>query len=280
MRITFLGGGNMANAIIGGLITPAKGGAPIKAQDIHVLDVNVETLAVLKNRYGVSTYLVADDVPLGDVVVVAVKPQTLRALALALAPRFVSHTDSVVLSIAAGIRLQDLSQWLGGHTNVVRSMPNTPALVHAGMSGLYAPATVNAEKRQRAAMILEAVGEVLWFDDEAHLDAVTAVSGSGPAYVFYFIESLVKAAIAQGLTPDAAHRMALVTFSGAAKLALESNESPTILRERVTSKGGTTERGLAALRDGHVDEAIARAVANACERSKELGVLMAQSEVK
>jgi len=181
---------------------------------------------------------------LHPLVVLAVKPQTLPEVASALASRLADH---LVISIVAGVRLTDLARWLGGHRRIVRTMPNTPALVQAGIAGLYAPPDVDQAARSQAEAVLRAVGGVVWVEDEARLDAVTAVSGSGPAYVFYFIESLEAAAVAQGLPAATARQLALQTFFGAAKLALESGEEPAVLRQRVTSKGGTTERGVAAL---------------------------------
>jgi pyrroline-5-carboxylate reductase len=176
-----------------------------------------------------------------------------------------------VISIVAGVRVADLARWLGGHRRIVRTMPNTPALVQAGVTGLYAPPDVDQDARSQAEAVLRAVGGVVWVEDESWLDAVTAVSGSGPAYVFYFIESLEAAAVAQGLPASTARQLALQTFFGAAKLALESGEEPAVLRQRVTSKGGTTERGIAALEAASVKAGIRQAVAAAGLRSAELG---------
>jgi pyrroline-5-carboxylate reductase len=176
-----------------------------------------------------------------------------------------------VLSIAAGIRLADLGRWLGGYARLARCMPNTPALIGLGVTGLYARPEVAPAQRAHAQAVLEAVGEVIWVDDEALLDPVTAVSGSGPAYVFYLIEALERAAREVGLDAAAARRLALGTFRGAAELAARSSEPPAILRERVTSKGGTTERALASMGADKLDEAIVRAVRAANERAKALG---------
>ena len=201
-------------------------------------------------------------------VVLAVKPQQMREAARAVAPHL---KDELVLSIAAGIRLVDLGRWLGGYTRLARCMPNTPALIGLGVTGLYARPEVAPAQRAHAQAVLEAVGEVIWVDDEALLDPVTAVSGSGPAYVFYLIEALERAAREVGLDAAAARRLALGTFRGAAELAARSSEPPATLRERVTSKGGTTERALASMRADKVDEAIVRAVRAANERAKALG---------
>jgi pyrroline-5-carboxylate reductase len=202
------------------------------------------------------------------VVVLAVKPQQMREAARAVAPHL---KDELVLSIAAGIRLADLGRWLGGYARLARCMPNTPALIGLGVTGLYARPEVAPAQRAHAQAVLEAVGEVIWVDDEALLDPVTAVSGSGPAYVFYLIEALERAAREVGLDAAAARRLALGTFRGAAELAARSSEPPATLRERVTSKGGTTERALASMRTEKLDEAIVRAVRAANERAKELG---------
>ena len=262
-KVSFIGGGNMAAAIIGGLI--ASGTEPT---DIEVVEINADARAMLAGRFGVVTHTDLSQARLHPLVVLAVKPQSLPEVAAALAPRLAGR---LAVSIAAGVRVADLGRWLAGHTQIVRAMPNTPALVQAGITGLFAPPAVNQEARSQAEAVLRAVGGVVWVEDESQLDAVTAVSGSGPAYVFYFIESLEAAAVAQGLSPLVARQLALQTFFGAAKLALESPEEPGVLRQRVTSKGGTTERGIAALEAAAVKRAIAQAVADASLRSAELG---------
>jgi pyrroline-5-carboxylate reductase len=262
-KVSFIGGGNMAAAIIGGLI--ASGTQPA---DIEVVEINADARAQLAARFGVVTHSDISQARLHALIVLAVKPQSLPGVATALAARL---DGQLVVSIAAGVRVADLARWLGGHQRIVRAMPNTPALVQAGISGLYASATLSQEARSQAEAVLRAVGGVVWVEDESQLDAVTAVSGSGPAYVFYFIESLEAAAVAQGLAPATARQLALQTFFGAAKLALESGEEPAVLRQRVTSKGGTTERGLSALEDAAVRLAIGQAVEAASRRSAELG---------
>lgn len=264
MQITFVGGGNMATALIGGLV--AKGFAPAA---IKVVEVLAEARARLGQAFGVACFEHADAAaPFGDVVVLAVKPQQMRAAAQALARAL---RGELVLSIAAGIRLADLERWLAGPARLARCMPNTPALIGTGITGLYARPEAGDEGRAQAQAILEAVGEVIWVDDEALLDPVTAVSASGPAYVFYFIEALERAARELGLDAAGARRMAIGTFRGAAELAARAAEGPATLRERVTSKGGTTERALAALQADRVDDAIVRAVRAASERARELG---------
>jgi pyrroline-5-carboxylate reductase len=262
-KVSFIGGGNMAGAIIGGLI--ASGTQPT---DIEVVEINADARANLSARFGVVTHTDLSQARLHALIVLAVKPQTVPGVAAALASCLAGH---LVVSIAAGVRVADLGRWLGGHTRIVRAMPNTPALVQAGIAGLYASPDVDHDARSQAEAVLRAVGGVVWVEDEHLLDAVTAVSGSGPAYVFYFLESLEAAAVAQGLAPETARQLALQTFFGAAKLALESGEETAVLRQRVTSKGGTTERGIAALEAAAVKRAIGQAVDAASLRSAELG---------
>jgi pyrroline-5-carboxylate reductase len=262
-KVSFIGGGNMAAAIIGGLI--ASGAQPT---DIEVVEVNADARAQLAVRFGVVTHTDLSQARLHALIVLAVKPQSLPEVAAALSTRL---DGQLVVSIAAGVRVADLTRWLGGHGRIVRAMPNTPALVQAGISGLYATAAVKQDARSQAEMVLRAVGGVVWVESETQLDTVTAVSGSGPAYVFYCLESLEAAAVAQGLSVATARQLALQTFFGSAKLALESGEEPALLRQRVTSKGGTTERGIAALEAAAVKAAFAQAVDAASLRSAELG---------
>jgi pyrroline-5-carboxylate reductase len=265
MDITFIGGGNMASALAGGLA--AKGFA---ARSMKVVEVLPEARQRLADSLGVATFATpAQAAPYGEVVVLAVKPQQMREAAGAVAPHL---NDELVLSIAAGIRLVDLGRWLGGYARLARCMPNTPALIGLGVTGLYARPEVLPAQRAHAQAVLEAVGEVIWVDEEAMLDPVTAVSASGPAYVFYLIEALERAAREVGFDAEAARKLAIGTFRGAAELAARSSDPPATLRERVTSKGGTTERALASLRADKVDEAILRAVRAADERARELGL--------
>jgi pyrroline-5-carboxylate reductase len=202
-------------------------------------------------------------------VVLAVKPQQMREACTALAP-FVQAIP-VVLSVAAGTRSTDIARWLGGYPRIVRAIPNTPALVGAGISGVFAGAQVDAAGRTAAAAVLEAAGDVLWVADEALLDAVTGVSGSGPAYVFYFIEALERAARELGFSAPDARQLAYATFAGAIKLAQASPAEPATLRAQVTSKGGTTERGIATLDAAAVAQAIVDAAKAAAQRARELG---------
>jgi pyrroline-5-carboxylate reductase len=265
MNILFIGGGNMAAAIIGGLI--AGGRSP---STLHAVDVLPEALLRLEQQFGIRTSAngkaaVAD----AGCIVLAVKPQQMREVATALAPAL---RGQLVISIAAGIRGGDLARWLGPTAQVVRAMPNTPALVAAGITGLYAMPGVSAAQRREAENILSAVGTTFWVNAEKDLDAVTAVSGSGPAYVFYFIEALEQAGRDLGLPLEVARQSALATFAGAVKLATAKDAAdPATLRARVTSKGGTTERAIGALDDAAVKAAFIRAVRAAAERAAEMG---------
>jgi pyrroline-5-carboxylate reductase len=269
MTITFIGGGNMATALIGGM--RARGAA---TGGFRVVEPSPEARARLAAQHpGVALHAQTgrDALAGAALVVLAVKPQQMREAALALAPQLVADPAPVVLSIAAGIRIADLSRWLGGHDRIVRAMPNTPALVRKGISGVYPSPGVDAAGRALAASVLDAAGEVVWLDDEAMLDAVTGVSGSGPAYVFYFLEALEEAARELGFAAADARRLAYATFAGAMALAQASPEEPAVLRARVTSKGGTTERALASMEADAVKAAIIAAVRAAAVRAGELG---------
>jgi pyrroline-5-carboxylate reductase len=264
LNITFIGGGNMGRAIIGGLV--AKG---IRARDIHVVEVDAGARERLASELGVSTSdTPGEAVREADVVVMAVKPQNMRDAARAITRRI---ANPLVISIAAGIRTGDLSRWLEDRRRIVRAMPKTPALVHAGITGLYAAPGLGADDRQAAEDLMASVGATLWFEHEGDLDAVTAVSGSGPAYVFYAMEALEKAARELGLPEGASRSLALWTFVGATKLAIERGEEPAKLRAQVTSKGGTTERALEVLDAAQVRAHFVEAVKGAYERSRELG---------
>ncbi len=264
LKIAFIGGGNMAQALIGGLA-----GTLTAAANIHVVDVMPQTLAALAQRFGVTTATVPDEALASvDVIVLAVKPQQMREVVAAVKPYVQSQ---LLLSIAAGIRAADLSRWLNGHQAIVRTMPNTPALVGKGITGAVAMAGVSEAQRQSADAILRAVGETVWIDDEAKIDAVTALSGSGPAYVFYFIEAMQQAAVELGLTAEQGRQLAQATFAGASELAIRSDEPVSLLRERVTSKGGTTYAALQSMETSGVKPAIVKALHAAAARGRELG---------
>jgi pyrroline-5-carboxylate reductase len=262
VRITFLGGGNMAAALIGGLI--AKGA---DARSISVIEVSPAARERLAARYPVQIATAPTAaVSRSEVLVLAVKPQDAKA---ALAS--VSVNKQLVLSIAAGLTLGAISRWLGVYRKLVRCMPNTPALIGAGVSALYALPEVGAEDKAKAESILAAVGEVVWVAEERLLDPVTAVSGSGPAYVFWFIEQLAATGEKLGLPRETAMKLALHTVLGAAKLAASSGESPASLRRNVTSKGGTTEAALKVFDEEKLAERFARALEAASRRGAELG---------
>ena len=264
MNIVFIGGGNMAAALISGLVKVAGSGA-----QIDVVDRNSEALERLAREYGVRTATAIDEREQhAEVVVLAVKPQQMREVATALAPHL---TRQLVLSIAAGIRSSDLTRWLGGYDAIVRTMPNTPALIGMGVTGLAAQPAVSAAQREQADAVMRAVGKTVWLDDEAQIDAVTAVSGSGPAYVFYFLEAMQEAARAMGLNAEQGRELALATFTGAAQLAAQSDEAVDVLRARVTSKGGTTHAAIESMEAAGVKGAIVVAIQAAAARGKALG---------
>lgn len=270
--IGFIGAGNMARSLAGGLL---KNGFP--AARLRLADPDPAQRAAIKKALGLDAEHDNDALAREcDTLILAVKPQALRAAARALAPAAQARRP-LVISIAAGVRLPDLDAWLGGGLPLVRAMPNTPALIGAGASGMYANARVSDDQRSRAESILRAVGTVVWVADEGALDAVTALSGSGPAYFFLMMEALEQAGVALGLDTATSRLLTLETAFGAAKMALESGEEPAQLRARVTSPGGTTERALETLERGELRALIARAVDAACARSRELGTLLGRS---
>ncbi len=264
LTIGFIGGGNMARSLIGGMLAA---GHP--AERICVADPDPDTRERLQQEAGICTF--ADNqavVERCDVVVLAVKPQVLRAVATALEPA--SRPGQLFLTVAAGIRTDSLSRWLGSETAIVRAMPNTPALVQAGASALYATPRVSGAQREAAESILRAVGLVQWVDDEDLMDVVTALSGSGPAYLFLVMEAMERAAVDLGLPRETARLLTVQTAFGAAKLALEIEEDPAVLRENVTSPGGTTEAALRVLREGGLEDLFERAISAARDRAVEL----------
>ena len=267
MNVLFIGGGNMADALIGGLL---KGG--FAANQIRAVEIDGAARRRLSDKYRIECAAESrGTVRPGEVVVFAVKPQQMKEAA-----RFAGIKDNanLVISIAAGVTLASLAGWLGGHAKLIRAMPNTPALIGAGVTGLYAlPGVSEAEKKQ-AETILGAVSATVWIPDEALMDAVTAVSGSGPAYVFWFIEQLAAAGESLGLNQETSRKLAIETVLGSAKLAAQSADSPAALRERVTSKGGTTEAALKAFEEQKLAERFLRAVEAARDRGAELGRLM------
>ena len=263
MKVAFIGGGNMAGALLGGML---QGG--FKSSEIEVLEIDAARSAELTARHSVHTHTQPGDwLQAAEIVVLAVKPQQMRAASAAIQPHL---TRPLMLSIAAGVRAQTIGDWLGTG-KVVRAMPNMPALIRAGVTAAIALPDVSEAEKANAGRILGAVGAVMWLDDEAMLDAVTALSGSGPAYIFYFIEAMQNVALEMGLDKTQARALTMHTFSGAAQLAMQSHESAAALREKVTSKGGTTAAALASFERDKVDEAIARAIRAAAARARELG---------
>jgi pyrroline-5-carboxylate reductase len=263
--IAFIGGGNMARSLAGGLL---RGGAD--AATIRVAEPNAELRASLAKDFGIET---TDDNAVAarasDVWVLAVKPQVMKTVCVALREA-ASEKKPLVISIAAGIRIGQLSQWLGGNASVVRCMPNTPALIGAGASALCANERVDAKQRKAAEQILGAAGTVEWVHDEAMMDTVTALSGSGPAYFFLLVEAMENAAVAQGLPRETARSLAIQTCLGAGRMLREAHEAPADLRKRVTSPGGTTAAAIEAFADGGFQALVARAIADATTRGGEL----------
>lgn len=265
-NIAFIGGGNMASAIIGGLI---RGGtAPNQLQVVEPVAAQAEMLQTVHGIEQVFGHLSA--VKPAQIVLLAVKPQVMQEVCMNL--RMLTWLpESLIVSIAAGTTLKKLNQWLGGHTKIVRTMPNTPALIGQGITGLVATEQVSKSEREVAEQLLRATGSTIWFERESDLDTVTAVSGSGPAYVFAFLEAMEAAGIAEGLTAPQAKLLAKQTVLGAAQLAAQSEDHFSTLRERVTSKGGTTAAALQVLTEKGFQSTLMQAIHAARKRSEELG---------
>jgi len=261
--IAFIGGGNMASAIIGGLLKSGR-----SPGDILVLEPNAEQRSRLQRDLSVITLEAPGSVlQRAAIVVWAIKPQSFKAAAEANLP----HIEKALqFSVMAGIRSDDMAKALGTR-RIVRSMPNTPALIGQGIAGLYARPEVTALERKDIERLLAPTGRTLWVNAEADLDAVTALSGSGPAYVFYFVEAMMQAAVEMGLSEEQDKQLALATFMGSAALAQASNDPPAVLRERVTSKGGTTYAALTSMETSGVKNAIVKALKAAQRRATELG---------
>ena len=261
--IAFIGGGNMASAIIGGLL---KQGWPVS--HIEVVEPFDEARAKLSSQFGISAQAQAGSfLTRANLVVWAVKPQTFKDAAA----QTQAHTHPALhLSVAAGIRSDTIAQWLGSE-RVVRAMPNTPALIGKGITALFARAAVNEADKALVNQVLGSTGELMWVGVEDHIDAVTALSGSGPAYMFYFMESMREAGNGMGLEPAQAYRLAVATFIGAGELAKASPESPETLRQRVTSKGGTTYAALSAMEASGIKPAFIAAMQAAHARAREMG---------
>jgi pyrroline-5-carboxylate reductase len=264
MKITFIGGGNMAAALVGGLCKQGH-----DRRNIRVVEPQTLRCEYLRTSLGIDCQTAMPKAWFDcHAFVIAVKPQQIEQ---ALRPLASELHHQLVISIAAGVRIDRLKYWLDGHTQIVRTMPNTPALIGAGVTGMYADPAVQASGRTCAQTILRCTGHCLWVSEESAIDAVTAISGSGPAYVFYCMEALEKVAQELGFSSTEARMLAVETFRGASLLAASSEQSPATLREQVTSKGGTTEAALESLRADHVATAIGRAVHAAREKSIALG---------
>jgi len=268
MKISFIGGGNMARAIIGGLKHNN-----FEMSAITVLELDAQKRAELAQEFNVQVTDTYAEFNNTDVIVLAVKPQQLKEVCSQLSPILQSQ---LVVSIAAGVRSKDISRWLNDYPAIVRVMPNTPAQIQAGVSALYAMPDVNQTQREQANTILAAVGKTLWLDDEDKMDAVTAISGSGPAYVFYLIEALQEAGVQLGLGDEAANMLALQTFAGASLLAAQSADNVKTLRAQVTSKGGTTEQGILVLEAANIKNSISKAAKAAADKSIALGDQLGQ----
>ena len=265
-KICFVGGGNMASAMLAGLRKKHP------TLDCHI----IEPFAPAREKFsgsGVTVHEIASRAAVdgADAVVLAVKPQVLKQVCVEVLPCL---NGELIVSIAAGTRISTLSRWLNDHTRIVRTMPNTPALIGQGITGLYAPSVVKAEDVATATELMQSTGVVVSVQSEAMIDAVTAVSGSGPAYVFHWIESMLAAAQGVGFSAADARTLVLATLKGATALAEASDESPSVLRERVTSKGGTTAAALAVINERGVQQALIDAVCAARDRGAELGEML------
>lgn len=272
-RISFIGCGNMGRSLIGGL---TNNGYP--ANCISGVDIDDTQRSLTNSLYGIEVLdNSADAIRGANVVVLAVKPQAVKDTLLPLQEIF-SNEKPLLISIAAGIRLADLARWAGKELAVVRAMPNTPAIIGTGAAALCANNNVDENQHDIAESIMRSTGVVVWVDDEILIDAVTALSGSGPAYYFYIMEIMEKAGIQLGLSNEQARILTLQTALGAAKMALESENDPEALRKQVTSPGGTTEQALKILQDGKLDELIYKAIHAAFQRSQELAKILGGGE--
>lgn len=270
IKTGFIGGGNMARSLIGGLISSG-----CNPSSIFVSDHNPEQLSSLKTDFQVNTVdsnqVVVDS---SDVIVLVIKPQVMKTVICELDAAKAS--GKLFLSIAAGIRTEAIGSWLQADCAIVRSMPNTPALVQSGATGMYANAACSEEQREIAESILRAVGLTVWVEEEEQIDAITALSGSGPAYLFLVMEAMEQAGIQLGLPAETARLLAVQTAFGASKLALEVEEDPAILRQRVTSPGGTTEQALKVFEEHHLLKLFEQAMTAARDRAGELAEQLGQ----
>lgn len=268
--MAFIGAGNMARSLISGLINDG-----VPARQLWASDPDSQKCASLATDFGIHT---TDDnlqaVAAADTIVLAVKPQSLKPVAQALAPAL-ADGKTLVLSIAAGIRCETLGHWLGSDTPIVRTMPNTPALIQCGATALFATPGVSSAQRDMAESIMRSAGLTVWLEDEDQMDAVTALSGSGPAYFFLFMEAMEAAGMDLGLPADIAHLLTMQTALGAARMVMESAEDPALLRQRVTSPGGTTEQALHVMEQAGLRQTIQQALQAAAKRAHELDAELA-----
>ena len=270
-KISFIGGGNMAQALISGLIS-----CGVKPSLISVADPSSEAREQLAAK-GLNTVDPTADAKAAvigaDIVVLAVKPQVMKVVVSGFAD--VLDTQ-LVISVAAGLSTALLSNMLGGYSNIVRAMPNTPAMIQMGATGLYGTDNISAEQKQLATAVMEASGLVMWVDNEEHMHAVTAVSGSAPAYMFYFIEAMVDGGVALGLDKEQASALAMQTMLGAAKMALRSEDAPSELRRKVTSPNGTTQAAIESMQANDISRQIVEAMQACADRSQALSEEMSK----
>ena len=270
-KISFIGGGNMAQALISGLV-----GCGIKQSLITVADPSgdIREQLAAKGLNTVDPMADAKSAVVGaDIVVLAVKPQMMKVVVGAFADAL---DNQLVISVAAGLSTDLLSSMLGGYSNIVRAMPNTPSMIQMGATGLYGTDNISAEQKELATAVMEASGLVMWVDDEEHMHAVTAVSGSAPAYMFYFIESMVDGAVALGLDKEQASALAMQTMLGAAKMAMNSEDAPAELRRKVTSPNGTTQAAVESMQANEIGRQIGEAMQACYDRSQALSEEMSK----
>lgn len=272
-KITFIGGGNMATSLIAGLISN-----DYATSDIHVAEPDQNKCDALQTQYGIqaftdNTLAIAD----ANIIVLAIKPQIMQLVCKGIADS-VQKTKPLVISIAAGLLSKDISRWLGGDVSMVRCMPNTPSLLNEGATGLFANDNVSAKQKSQADKILATAGINVWVDQETQLDAVTAVSGSGPAYYFLFMEAMQNAAEKLGLNKEQAKQLTLQTALGAARMAIESDDDASILRAKVTSKGGTTEQAIKTFEDKQLQDIVMQAMQAANDKAIDLAEILGKDE--
>jgi pyrroline-5-carboxylate reductase len=268
-KITFIGGGNMARSLIGGLVATG-----VSNKDISVSEPKADLRETLTKDFGVNALEENASAVMGaNVIVLAVKPQMLQEVVIPL-DNLIAETRPLLISVAAGVTSSSIERWVGGHPALIRVMPNTPALIGAGISALYANSNVSDDQRALAEKIMAAVGKTIWIKEETLMDAVTAVSGSGPAYFFYVMQAIHDAAVSEGLDAQTARLLSLETALGAARLAVESTEDPGSLQKQVTSPGGTTEAAIKILDDSGVRDTLQQAVSAARARGGELAKLL------